>query len=150
MEREQELRDRMLVEALERMVILGISIEDRESFSETRAIPKVFVDHKERKVQRREATDEEVEMCRKWEEEKRFLVYYLIQDEGLWPDGCTFPRYTLLYVDEYVNDYNFVKEKSIKACGAVPAFIINMEEPDCSERAEIAFQNVDGLIINMS
>ena len=37
---------------------------------------------------------------------KNNIVYYIIKDDGLWPDGCKFPRYTLLYVDSYIEDYN--------------------------------------------
>ena len=74
----------------------------------------------------------------------------MIQDEGLWPDGCTFPRYTFLHVDEYVNDYQMVKDECIGRCGTVPAYVINLEEPECSELAEIKFMNVNGLIINAS
>jgi len=81
------------------------------------------------------------------EQEKEDLVYYLIQDEGLWPDGCSFPRYTVLYVDKYKDEYEHIK-KYIQMCEIVPAYVINQEATECSEITEIGFRNVSGLIIN--
>lgn len=68
----------------------------------------------------------------------------------MWPDGCKFPRYTLLYVNSYIKDYKMVKEDCILKPGTVLAYVINVEEPGCPEYGEILFKNVKGLLANMS
>ena len=68
----------------------------------------------------------------------------------MWPDGCTFHRYTMLYVDENEQEYDMVKEECIGRCGTIPAYVVNMEEPDCSELTEFSYEVVDGLLINLS
>lgn len=142
-------REKMFEEAVERMERLGIKADDIERFKDRNRVVKVLVNHEKHSVWYDEMTPEEDEMIKKFEEADH-VVYYLIQDEGLWPDGCKFPRYTMLYVDGYDEEYEMVKEDSIDACGAVPAYIINIDEPDCSEITEISFRNVGGMIINLS
>ena len=86
----------------------------------------------------------------KIEEEYEFFVYYLIEDEGSWPDGCTFKRYTLPYVDKNEEGYKMEREECIGRCGTCPAYVVNMEDPDCSEITEFVYQNVEGMIVNAS
>lgn len=143
-------RDNMFYEAGDRLKLMKVAECDRQELLLGREITKVFVNHEAHSVRRDEITDEEMQLIRKLEAEKNIIVYYMIQDEGLWPDGCTFPRYTFLHVDEYVNDYQMVKDECIGRCGTVPAYVMNLEEPECSELAEIMFMNVNGLIINAS
>lgn len=143
-------RDNMFYEAGDRLKLMKVAECARQELLLGREITKVFVNHEAHSVRRDEITDEEMQLIRKLEAEKNIIVYYMIQDEGLWPDGCTFPRYTFLHVDEYVNDYQMVKDECIGRCGTVPAYVMNLEEPECSELAEIMFMNVNGLIINAS
>ena len=143
-------RDNMFYEAGDRLKLMKVAECDRQELLLGREITKVFVNHEAHSVRRDEITDEEMQLIRKLEAEKNIIVYYMIQDEGLWPDGCTFPRYTFLHVDEYVDDYQMVKDECIGRCGTVPAYVMNLEEPECSELAEIMFMNVNGLIINAS
>lgn len=143
-------RDKMFYEAGDRLKLMKVAECDRQELLLGREITKVFVNHEAHSVRRDEITDEEMQLIRKLEVEKNIIVYYMIQDEGLWPDGCTFPRYTFLHVDEYVNDYQMVKDECIGRCGTVPAYVMNLEETECSELAEIMFMNVNGLIINAS
>ena len=143
-------RDNMFYEAGDRLKLMKVAECDRQELLLGREITKVYVNHEAHSVRRDEITDEEMQLIRKLEAEKNIIVYYMIQDEGLWPDGCTFPRYTFLHVDEYVNDYQMVKDECIGRCGTVPAYVMNLEEPECSELAEIMFMNVNGLIINAS
>ena len=143
--------DYMIGEAVERLLLMGAHyMETSKILFERQAELKIVVNHEEKSIRRKKITDEEREMIDKIEEEYDFFVYYLIEDEGVWPDGCTFPRYTFLHVDEYVNDYQMVKDECIGRCGTVPAYVMNLEEPECSELAEIMFMNVNGLIINAS
>ena len=143
-------RDNMFYEAGDRLKLMKVAECDRQELLVGREITKVFVNHEAHSVRRDEIADEEMQLIRKLEAEKNIAIYYMIQDEGLWPDGCTFPRYTFLHVDEYVDDYQMVKDECIGRCGTVPAYVMNLEEPECSELAEIMFMNVNGLIINAS
>lgn len=143
-------RDNMFYEAADRLELMKAAKDDWRGLLFGREVTKVYVNHEEHSVRRDELTDDEMQMIRKLETERNIIIYYMIQDEGQWPDGCTFPRYTFLYVDEYVNDYQMVKEECIVRCGTVPAYVMNLDEPDCSELAEIKFMNVGGLIINVS
>lgn len=143
-------RDNMFYEAGDRLELMKAAKCDWRVLLFGREITKVLVNHEAHSVRRDEITDEEMQLIRKLEAEKKIIIYYMIQDEGLWPDGCTFPRYTFLHVDEYVNDYQMVKDECIGRCGTVPAYVMNLEEPECSELAEIMFMNVNGLIINAS
>ncbi len=143
-------KDDRYSEAVERMELLGISEKHRKLFLTNRKFIKTAVNHDERVIRHMQATDEETQIVRKWEKEKNSIVYYIIQDEGLWPDGCKFPRYTLLYVDSYTKEYKRVKENCILQFGTVPAYVINMEDPRCSEYGEIVFKNVKGFLANIS
>ena len=143
-------RDNMFYEAGDRLKLMKVAECDSQELLLGREITKVFVNHEAHSVRRDEIADEEMQLIRKLEAEKNIAIYYMIQDEGLWPDGCTFPRYTFLHVDEYVNDYQMVKDECIGRCGTVPAYVMNLEEPERSEQAEIMFMNVNGLIINAS
>lgn len=140
----------MYLEAIKRLKLLGIDERHLSLFMINREFIKTSVNHSEGIVRYAEITKEEKQMVQKWEREKNSIVYYMIQDEGAWPDGCKFSRYTLLYVNSYVKDYKMVKEDCIVKFGTVPAYVINMEEPDYSEYGEILFKNVNGLLINLS
>ena len=148
--KEDMKRDKMFYEAGDRLKLMKATECDWRAFLFGREIPKVFVNHEAHSVRRDEIADGEMQLIRKLEAEKNIVIYYMIQDEGLWPDGCTFPRYTFLHVDEYVDDYQMVKDECIGRCGTVPAYVMNLEKPNCSELAEIKFMNVKGLIINVS
>ena len=41
-------------------------------------------------------------------------------------------------------------EECIGRCGTCPAYVVNMEDPDCSEITEFVYQNVEGMIVNAS
>ncbi len=140
----------MHLEAIKRMELLSIDEKHLSLFMINRQFIKTYVDHSKGIVRYAEITKEEKQMVQKWEREKNSIVYYMIQDEGLWSDGCKFPRYTLLYVDSYAKDYKMVKEDCILKFGTVPAYVINMEEADYSEYGEILFKNVNGLLVNIS
>ena len=146
---EEPIKSIMYREAKERMELLQVTSDDIDSFFMDREITKIVVDHENMRICKQALTDEEKDVIRHLEQEKEYLVYYLIQDEGLWPDGCSFPRYTVLYVDKYKDEYKNIKEY-IQMCEIVPAYVINQEEPECSECAEIGFRNVSGLIINIT
>lgn len=143
-------RDNMFSEASVRLELMKAVDCDCQGILSGREITKVFVNHEAHFIRREEITDKEMQLIRKVEVEKNIVIYYMIQDEGLWPDGCAFPRYTFLYVDEYVSEYQMIKDECIKRCGTVPAYVFNLEKPDCSGFAEIIFRNVSGLIINVS
>lgn len=141
----------MYREAVNRMELMGASYEDRCLILKNRSVDyKVVVNHEEKSVRQVKISDEELKMIRKYEAELGFICYYMIQDEGLWPDGCTFPRITLLYVDECEKEYEMVRDECIKSCGTVPAYVINMEDLSCSEFTEIEFKNMGELLINIS
>lgn len=143
--------DIMVGEAVERMEIMAIDHQERCSILTQRRVErKIVVDHEERSVRKVAITDEELQMIKEFEEKYGYFVYYLIEDEGVWPDGCTFIRYTLPYVSTNEEEYEMDKEDAIKRCGTCPAYVVNMEDPDCSEITEFVFQNVGGLIINAS
>ena len=143
--------DFMVGEAVERLNLMGAHyMETSKILFERQAELKIVVNHEEKSIRRKKVTDEEREMINKIEEEYDFFVYYLIEDEGVWPDGCTFKRYTLPYVDKNEEDYEMESEECIGRCGTCPAYIVNMEDPDCSEITEFAYQNVEGMIINAS
>ena len=146
---EEAIKNIMYQEAKERMEFLQVSIDDIERFFVDKEVTKVVVDHENMRVGKQTLTEEEKEVIRQLEEERDYLVYYLIQDEGMWPDGCRFPRYTALHVDKYKDEYKD-KKKYIQMWEIVPAYVINQEEPECSESTEIGFRNVGGLIINVT
>ena len=143
--------DFMVGEAVERLNLMGAHyMETSKILFERQAELKIVVNHEEKSIRRKKITDEEREMIDKIEEEYGFFVYYLIEDEGVWPDGCTFKRYTLPYVSSNEEEYEMDREDVIKRCGTCPAYIVNMEDPDCSEITEFVYQNVEGMIVNAS
>lgn len=143
--------DFMIGEAVERLNLMGAHyMETSKILFERQAELKIVVNHEEKSIRRKKITDEEREMINKIEEEYDFFVYYLIEDEGVWPDGCTFKRYTLPYVSSDKEEYEMDREDAIKRCGTCPAYIVNMEDPDCSEITEFVYQNVEGMIVNAS
>lgn len=110
---------------------------------------KIFVNHEECSLKDVEFTEEEIKKIREVEEQRNILVYYVIQDEGIWPDGAKFSRYTYLYVTSYEEDWKMYRE-GITSTGCIPACVVNMDEPECSELTEIVFQCVKGMILNAS
>ncbi len=144
-------RDAMWFEAVDRLELMEANPKDRWIVLMNRGLDfKVIVDHKAKKVGRGELTKEEYAMIKKIEDEYGIICYYLIEDEGMWPDGCTFKRYSLLYIDENVDDYESEREDSIIWCGTVPVYVVNMEDERCSEFTEMKFENVGGNIVNAS
>lgn len=146
----EEMITNMICEGSERLGRMKASTSDRSDFLFNRKITKVVVNHDEQTVRKDEISDEEMKLIKELEEEKNIVVYYMIQDEGLWPDGESFKRLTLLHVDSYEDDYPFVHDECIGRCKTVPAYVINLDEPGCSETTEIAFRTIQGLIINAS
>jgi len=143
--------DSMWFEAVDRLELMNAHYKDRWIILMNRGLEdKVVVNHREKTVRRVEVTDEELQMIKRIEAEYDFIVYYLIEDEGVWPDGCTFKRYTLPYVDKNEEGYAMDREETIKRCGTCPAYVVNMEDSDCSEITEFVYQNVGGLIVNAS
>ena len=143
--------DYMIGEAVERLLLMGAHyMESSNVLTKRQPDLKIAVNHEEKTIRRQKITDEEREMINKIEEEYDFFVYYLIEDEGIWPDGCTFKRYTLPYVSSNEEEYEMDREDAIKRCGTCPAYVVNMEDPDCSEITEFVYQNVDGMIVNVS
>ncbi len=144
-------REKMYQEAVQRLELMKVPNHNIDLFLMNKEVDsKVVVDHEEKKVTCTDITEAELEMVREFEEERGCICYYLIYDEGLYPDGVAFPRYTLLYVDEHESDYQMIKEECIKEMGTVPAYVTNEDDPDCSEMTEIAFVNVKGFLINAS
>lgn len=143
-------RNDMVKEAAERLRLMKVSKDDVELFLSENTIQKVHVNFEDEIIIKERITDEELQMIHQIEEEKDVIIYYMIQDEGIWLDGCTFPRYTFLHVDKYIDDYKMVKEECIKRCKMVMAYVVNMEEADYSELTEIAYRNCGGVIINAS
>ena len=148
---EELKKDAMWYEAVERLELMQADYQDRRIILMNRCPEaKVVVNHQEKTVQRVVITEEELRMIKKIEAEKDFIVYYLIEDEGTWPDGCTFKRYTMLYVDKYEESNEETKEDAIKRCGTCPAYVMNVDVPECSEITEFAYLNVGGFIVNAS
>lgn len=144
-------KDHMYQESEKRLELMGISLEERQNFLQNRSISfKIRANHEEKWIRREEVTEEERQWIKEMEEKYNFLCYYAILDEGMWPDGCTFPRFTLLYVGEDSGSYRMVKEDCIKKYETIPAYIINLEDRSCSEFAEICFRNIRGNLINIS
>lgn len=139
----------MYAEAAERMQMLGIKKEICKAFLTDKKLFKAYVDHDEKSAKYMELQEKESTLIQEWEQEKKNIVYYIIQDEGIWPDGCKFPRYTLLYVSPYAEEYKMDKESILKF-ETVPAYVINMEEPRHSEYTECKFQNIKGILVSLS
>lgn len=146
----EEIVDMMYQEGVERLRKIGVATIDQWNFFVDKKIAKSYVDHKNCFVRKSSFTDEEFEMVKEFVKRTGHICYYLIEDEGMWPDGGIFHRYTILYVDENEQEYDMVKEECIGRCGTIPAYVVNMEEPDCSELTEFSYEVVDGLLINLS
>ena len=144
-------RSKMFSEAVERMKLMNVNSCDWQTMEQNKEIHfKIVVNHREKSVRRKEITEEDQQLITRIEAKYNLIIYYFIQDEGIWPDGCSFPRYTCLYVSNNVDEYEMLRDECILHCGTVPAYIVNMEDMDCSEFAEIAFYNVGGCLINIS
>ena len=148
----EELKlDTMWFEAVDRLELMEADYKDRWIILMNRGLDiKVVVNHKDKSVRRVDITDDELKMIKEFENKYGYIVYYLIEDEGVWPDGCTFKRYTMPYVSPNEEEYEMDKEDAIKGCGTCPAYVVNMEDLDCSEITEFMFHNVGGMIINAS
>lgn len=143
--------EKMKLEALERLTLLNTSPLSRAKILNDWQLTKCVVDFENETVNDEEPiTEEEFSLIKKFEERYEGKVYYLIQDEGMWPDGCMFPRYTFLYVSKYESDWEMDKVECIQRCKTIPAYVMNLEEPECSEMTEISYKLVEGTIINMS
>jgi hypothetical protein len=146
---EKQLKN-MKEEAIRWMTEMQVDSDVIARFQQENRIHKIFVNHDERKMRDDELTNDELKKIRELEEKKGFLVYYVIQDNGLWPeDGEEFPRYTYLCVPCYENIWQMCRE-SIADTGMIPAYVENMDEPEYSEYAEISFRCVHGMILNAS
>ena len=148
---ENEKKDIMFSEAVQRLELMKVNTCDSQRVLLHKKLEfKIVVDHREKSVRREETTEEELQMIKNIENKYDIICYYLIQDNGIWLDGFEFPRYTLLYVSENTDEYEMIREECIKCCGTIPAYIINMEEREFSEFAEIEIYNVGGNLINIS
>lgn len=144
-------KDEMWFEAVDRLEMMGAKSTDCWMVLMNRGLDlKIVVDHKARTISRQEITDEELKMVKEVEQKFPIICYYLIEDEMDWPDGSSFKRYTLFYVDEHSEEYEMVHKECIECCGTIPAYVINVDVPECSEITEVAFRNVEGNLINAS
>ena len=143
------MTEKMRIEAIERLGLLGVDERTIEDMTNG-LVTKIEVDHEVRMVKRSVISDKEQAMIDEFEREHGYLVYYLIKDKGAWPFDCSFDRYTLLYVSNFENDWEFDKGECIRRCNTVPAYTVNVDVPDYSEFAEMPIGNVSGLIMNMS
>lgn len=148
---EDLLKDAMWFEAVDRLELMNVHYKDRWMILMNRGLDcKIVVNHELKSVRRVEITEEELQMIKKIEEKYHFIIYYFIEDEGVWPDGETFKRYTLPYVDKNVDEYESERENTILWCGTCPAYVVNVDVPECSEITEFLYYNVDGMLINAS
>ena len=143
----QEMKKIAMNEAVERMDLIGISESDIVHFSLGK-LTKVVVENGT--IVRDELSQDEQEMIEKIEKKYDVIVYYVIKDLGVWPDGKMFDRYTLAFVDTYEGDYDFVKNDCIKTTKTLSAYIVNVEEPRCSGVEEFRFKVLAGCMINAS
>lgn len=143
-----EKKERMMAEAFERMELLEID-EKAVNLFKAGSLTRIDVDNENLLVRSTVPEPEDLEVVRRAEERYGCLVYYIIKDKGMWPDGCTFDRYTLPYVSKYESDYKMEKEGIVKL-GMLPAYVANMEDPECSEISAFRFENVEGLIVNLT
>lgn len=147
---DKKMMEQMTQEAALRLQLLNVDSATLVSFVNDNQLTKIYMNHEGQWLGKRRLTDEEKGWIHKIEEDYNILIYYVILDDGLWPDGCSFPRYTFLCVNEYQKDWEFEREECILRCGTVPAYIFNMEDPDCSEFAEICAVQKNGMIMNGS
>lgn len=148
--KEFSIREKMKIEALERLEMLQVSALVRAKILNDWQITKCVVDFENESIMDTELTKEEVQLVEDFEREYDVAVYYVIEDQGIWPDGYTFSRYSFLYVSGNENEWEMEKEECIKRCKTIPAYVINCDEPDCSEITEIGYRAVKGSIINIT
>lgn len=145
----QNTKEMMKAEAVCRMELLNLGKESVEMF-ENGILSKTYTNHEEKRVYREEVTEGERKMIARIEEEKNILIYYVIKDEGLWPDGCSFTRYSFPYVDADENEYELVRRDCIGKYQTLPCYVVNMEDDTCSGKEEILYHVVGGKLINIS
>ena len=145
-----EMKKEMFDEALRRLELLGVDEDSIDDFRESKVPPKSYADIDTMRVRRSELTQKELGYIEEFENKFNMLVYYVIQDTGFWPDGYPFDRYSLAYVSEFKDEWEMERQDSIVMCKAIPAYIINEEEPSCSEITEFGYQNVSGLLVNLT
>lgn len=144
-------KDEMWFEAVDRLELMNAHYQDRWLILMNRSLEfKIVVNTETQTIRRVDTSDDELRMIKEIEKEYEVIIYYLIEDEGVWPDGCTFRRYTLPYVGRNEAEYESEREESIMQCGTCPAVVINLEEPDCSEITEFKYHSVQGMIVNLS
>lgn len=139
----------MIAEAMRRMELLNLGEESMEMFREG-LLPKTYTNHEEKRVYREELTVGERAMIEQIERENNILIYYVIKDEGIWPDGCPFTRYSLPYVSINEQEYDMICRDCIGTYQTLPCYVVNMEEPACSGKEEIVYHVVGGKLINIS
>lgn len=112
--KELSLKEKMQLEAMERLGLLKAKALARAKILNDWKITKCVVDYENETVNDElELTEDESRLIRSFEEKYKCAVYYVIQDQGMWPDGCLFPRYTFLYVSQYEEDWQMDKEECI-------------------------------------
>ncbi len=147
---DKSMREKMRAEALEEMELLKIDSKYISFFKDGELFNKIVVDHENGIISSERYTEEEKNMIRNIEEENDKLIYYVISDDALWPDGEKFHRYTCLCVSPYEEDWSMVKEECIAQFGTVYAYVVNADDEGASEYCEIPFQNIQGTVINVS
>lgn len=148
--KELTFKEKMQLEALERLSLLNVSALARAKFLNGCQVTKSIVDFENETITASEPTDTELEIIRKFEEEYGGLVYYMIEDTAMYPDGYEFSRYTFLYVTKYESDWEMDKEDCIGRCKTVPAYVYNCDDPNYSEITECSYKNVKGLLLSLS
>ena len=138
----------MVLEAAEKLELLGISEEEIENFQNRQEIPAVFVNHKEKKLCKFVLEQEQKDIIEKLKKDKDMLVYYVIIDTGLWQDGCVFKRWSFLTLHNDKSEWNMEKEESIVKYSCVMAYVYNCEEPGYAGLCEMPFRNVNGYLVN--
>lgn len=83
---------------------------------------------------------EEGEMIKKWEEEHHAVVYHVIIDR--FDFGIC---YSLLYVSEYMDEWEMDKEWLAKGYPIV--YVMNIDDDSCSEFGSIGIQCMFGAIV---
>ena len=137
-------------EAFDRMEIMGISLQDRNDTLASRKVSfKVVVNDQEKSIRKMPVTKEENKMIEEIENEYGVICYYLIKDQCSLPDGTVFTRYTMPYVSNNSKEYDMINE-GIQDYYVVPAYVVNEEIPEYSEFTECEYENIKGLIINVS
>lgn len=148
---ELSIKEKMKLEALTRLEMLNAAPLVRAKILNDWKLTKCVVNWGDYFYDDTQSiTDDEMRLIREFEEEYECAVYYVILDEGIWPDGCKFPRYTFLYVSQNEEEWEFDKEECIKRCQTVPAYVINMEVPEYSEITEIQYCEAAGKISNLT